>query len=80
MIYEKFISISPRGQLVLPKKIRQILGLAKNRQLKVSLTLDNKALLEAAGSFTQNLGGTAKGLIKGGDAKKYVQKLRADRS
>lgn len=79
MLYEKFISISPRGQLVLPKKIRQILGLAKNRQLKVSLTRDNKALLEAVGSFTQNLAGTAKSLLKGQDAKKYVHKLRAER-
>lgn len=81
MTYEKFITISPRGQLVLPKKIREILDLDKNSHLKLTLDEGRASItLRAMKSFTDQLEGTAKGLLKKGeDALSYTAALREDR-
>ena len=81
MSYEKLVVISPRGQLVLPKKIREILNLDKRPHLKMTLDEDQKSVtLRPVRSFTDQLEGSAKGLLrKGEDALSYTISLREER-
>lgn len=80
MSYEKLIVISPRGQLVLPKKVREILNLDKKPHLKITVDEERKSVtLRPVKSFSDQLEGSAKGLLKKGeDALSYTAALREE--
>lgn len=80
MSYEKILHISERGQVVIPKKVRKIIGLNKNGCLKLSVTDNHQLLLQPIKGFTSELEGTAKGLLKKGETVlSYVDSLREGR-
>ena len=80
MSYQIILSISPRGQIVIPKKVREIVGLDKNKSLRLSIKNNHEIVLQPLGGFTSELEGTAKDLLRGKDALDYIHKLRAERS
>lgn len=80
MSYHKMIHISERGQVVIPKEIRNSIGLSKSNRLKIKLLDDGNILLEPIRGFALELAGSAKGLLRGEDVHDYIAGLRADRS
>ena len=80
MSYEQILHISERGQVVIPKKVREVTGLKKSGRLKLTLKNDSQIILEPIKGFALELEGSAKGLVHGKDAVDYVRRLREDRS
>lgn len=79
MTYEKIITVSPRGQVVIPKKARHLMRLTPSSRIRLSVTEAGKASLEPVQGFTRQLAGSGADLLKGEDAAAYVRDLREDR-
>ena len=80
MSYEQILQIGERGQVVIPKKVREVTGLGKFGRLKLTLKNDSQIILEPIKGFALELEGSARGLLKGKDAVDYVRGLREERS
>lgn len=79
MSYEKIIHINERGQLVIPKKAREISGLGKSKTLRLIVDEESKLILEPIQSFSASLEGSAKALLQEKDVLQYIRELREDR-
>lgn len=67
--------MSSRGQVVIPKRIRQTLNLKEGTEFLVNLE-DGRILLEPLKSFTEALRGLGKEVWQGIDPTDYVNKER----
>ena len=81
MNQQAILKMGERGQVVIPKKFREAMGLDKNSSLKISMNSGkDRATLIPIRGFAQALEGTAKDFFKDKNIIKYIRDLRADKT
>jgi AbrB family looped-hinge helix DNA binding protein len=68
--------VSKKSQIVIPKKIRDIVGILEGDELIVDVEGDRVILKVKPKSYTKRLRGLHKNVWKGIDPKKYVRSER----
>jgi bifunctional DNA-binding transcriptional regulator/antitoxin component of YhaV-PrlF toxin-antitoxin module len=78
---EKIIQMNERGQVVIPKKMRDLMGAKSGVRFKISFEKGVNALkMVPLLRFTQSLEGSAKKIFEKTNILRAVGKLREDRS
>lgn len=65
--------VSKKGQIVIPKEIRETVGISEGDELIVDVERDRVTLKIKPRSYTKRLKGLHKDVWKGVDPKKYVK-------
>lgn len=73
----KMVKLGRKGQVVIPKEIREVLGLKEGDRLLVGLE-GNRVVLTAPGEYAKRTRGALRGLWGGKDeVEKYLEEERA---
>ena len=79
---QTILSVSPQGQLTIPKKWRDILGITKGKKIYANLNkqYNTKTVILSPEpvSWAQYSAGLCKEIWKGVNIKKYIKKQRAE--
>ncbi|MEW6162321.1 MAG: AbrB/MazE/SpoVT family DNA-binding domain-containing protein [Nitrospirota bacterium] len=65
--------VSKKGQIVIPKEVRETVGISEGDELIVDVERDRVTLKIKPRSYTKRLKGLHKDVWKGVDPKKYVK-------
>ncbi len=68
--------LGKKSQIVIPKQVRERLGLSEGDELIIEVTGDRIILRQRPASYTKKLKGLHKNMWKGVSADKYVRKER----
>lgn len=68
--------LGKKSQIVIPKQVRETLGLSEGDELIMDVVEDRIILKPRPGSYTKKLRGLHNKIWKGVDARKYVRKER----
>ena len=72
--------VSTRGQVVIPKQLREALGIGPGDELLMVRSGDRIIVMKKPGSFVEALQGLGKEIWEGVEAVEYVREMRRDRS